>query len=179
MKKLIGKTLFGLLLTALFLLPFFGWISAEPVPYTDPDGFFTVVPPDGWKTDDSSYMGQGVVMRGPAGEGGTEPVIQLIHEPSGIVTLDVQWHTRLGQIRYDLQRVKFLGLEDHEDLSPPYSQAKYSYVDGEKNFKALIRLYKHEDRFYLFTAASPEDEFEGLTTVFLSVFDSFRPGAGN
>ena len=44
---------------------------------------------------------------------------------------------------------------------------------------ALMRLYKHDDRFFLFTAAAPEEEFERLETVFLSVFDSFRPAPGN
>jgi hypothetical protein len=179
MKWILGKTLFGMVLALLFLLPFFGWISAEPVPYRDPEGFFAVVPPDGWKTDDSGYMGQGVIIKGPAGKAGTEPVVHLIHEPSGIVTLDVQWHTKLGQIRYDLDRVKFLGLEDHEDLDPPYSQAKYSYVEGEKTFLAMVRLYRHRERFYLLTASAPEGEFEGLSPLFRSVFDSFSPGEGN
>ena len=179
MKRILGKTLFGMVLTLLFLLPFFGWISAEPVPHRDPDGFFTIIPPDGWKTDDSGYMGQGVIMKGPAGKAGMEPVVLLIHEPSGIVTLEVQWHTKLGQIRYELDRVKFLGLEDHEDLDPPFSQAKYSYMEGEKTFLSMIRLYKHRDRFYFLTASSPEEEFEGFSALFLSVFNSFTPGEGN
>jgi hypothetical protein len=179
MKKVIGKILFRAALAVLFLLPFFGWLGAEPVPFKDPEGFFTVTPPDGWKTDDSGYMGKGVVMKGPAGAAGVEPVVHMIHQPSGIVTLDVQWHTRLGQIRYDRERVKFMGLEDHEDLNPPYSQAKFSYVEAERTYISFMRLYKHEDRFFLFTAAAPEEEFEGLATAFLSVFDSFRPGTGN
>ena len=179
MKKILGKALFGLVLAILFLLPFFGWISAEPVPFKDPEGFFSVTPPDGWKTDDSGYMGKGVVMKGPAGKAGIEPVVHMTHQPSGIVTLDVQWHTRLGQIRYDLERVRFQGLEDHEDHDPPYSQAKYSYVENDRTYLAMMRLYKHADRFFLFTAAAPEEEFDGLSAAFLFVFDSFRPGPGN
>jgi hypothetical protein len=124
-------------------------------------------------------MGKGVIMKGPAGEAGVEPVVHMIHQPSGIVTLDVQWHTRLGQVRYDRERVKFQGLEDHEDQDPPFSQAKFSYVEGERSFVALMRLYKHGDRFFLFTAAAPEEEFGALSALFLSVFESFRPGTGN
>jgi hypothetical protein len=178
MRKPPGRIFFGLALTALFLLPLRGGVGAEQKPFEDPEGFFTVILPDGWTVEDSGYMGKGVIMKGPAGKGGGQPAVSVIHEPSGILALDVQWHTRLGQIRYDLERVRFLGLEDHEDRNPPYSHAKYSYVSGAQNFVAMVRLYKHDSRFFLFSASAPEEEFESLAATFMAVFDSFRPGTG-
>jgi hypothetical protein len=178
MSRAAKKAFLGVVLAGLFLLPFFSWLAAEPAPYRDPDGLFTIVPPNGWKNDDSGHMGKGVVMKGPAGESGIEPVVHLICEPAGIVTLDVMWHTRLGQIRYDLQRVKFISLEDHEDESPPYSQARYSYRDQDRTYLADIRLVMHDKRFFFMTAVAPEEEFETNFPAFKAVFDSFRPGGG-
>jgi len=172
----IWKVLFGLALTALFLLPFFSWIGAEPVPYRDPGGIFSIDTPEGWKADDSGYMGKGVVMKGPAGPAGIEPVIHLLHEGAGIVTLDVLWHTHLGRLRYDLERVKFQSLKDFEEESPPFSQARYTYGDGDVNYKAITRALMHNERFFLLTAASPAGEFEGLLPLFTATFDSMRPG---
>jgi hypothetical protein len=178
MNRAAKKVLFGAVLAGLFLLPFFSWLSAEPIPYRDPDGLFTVVPPSGWKNDDSGHMGKGVVMKGPAGESGIEPVVLLTYETAGIVTIDVMWHTRLGQLRYDLQSVKFRSLEDHEDKSPPYDQARYSYRDQDRTYLADIRLVMHDKRFFFMTAVAPEEEFETNFPAFKAVFDSFRPGGG-
>ncbi len=179
MSRAAKKTFFGMVLAGLFLLPFFSWLAAEPVPYRDPDGLFSIVPPNGWKHDDSGHMGKGVVMKGPAGESGSEPVVSLICEPTGIVTLDVMWHTRLGQIRYDLQRVRFQSLEDHEDESPPYYQARYSYRDQDRSYLADVRLVMHEKNFFFMTAVAPEEEFERHSPVFQAVFASLRPGGGD
>jgi hypothetical protein len=179
MSRAVKKIFFGTVLAALFLLPFFSWLAAEPVPYRHPDGLFSIVPPSGWKNDDSGHMGKGVVMKGPAGESGFEPVVHLVYEPAGIVTLDVMWHTRLGQIRYDLQRVKFLFLEDHEEESPPYYQARYSYRDRDRSYLADVRLVMHDKQFFFMTAAAPEEEFETYAPVFQAVFESFRPGGGD
>jgi len=170
------KTLFGLALTALFLLPFFNWIGAEPVPYRDPEGAFSIDTPEGWKADDSGYMGKGVVMKGPAGPAGIEPVIHLLHEGAGIVTLDVLWHTHLGRLRYELDRVKFQSLDDFEEAEPPFSQARYTYGGGGVSYEVITRALMHDKRFYLLTATSPVGEFEGLLPLFRATFDSMRPG---
>ena len=93
-KRLLAALVCG----GLFLLPFFGWLAAEPTPYSDPAGHFTITPPDGWSTDDSGHMGPGLVAKGPADAAGAEPLIHLTHEAAGIVTLEVRWQTLLGQI---------------------------------------------------------------------------------
>jgi len=174
--RLLGKILFGLVLTILFLLPLFSWIAAEPAPYSDPEEFFTIDIPNGWKADDSGHMGKGVIMKGPAGPAGMEPIIHLLHEPAGVVTLDVQWPTHLGRLRYELEKVKFLKLEDFEKDVPPFSQAHYSYAEGGKAFQALTRMFLSGERFFLITAAAPEGEFDGLQPLFQRTFDSLSPG---
>lgn len=174
--KTLSKCLAGVVLTLLFLLPLFSWISAEPVRYEDAEGHFTILSPQGWKTDDSGHMGPGVIMKGPAGPSGVEPVIHLTHEPTGIVTLDVMWHTHLGRIRYDLERVQFKGLEDFEEHDPPYYQARYSFTAGESTQEAFARMVRIGERFYLLTATATEGEFEQLDKLFNEIFDSLRPG---
>ena len=178
-QRAVKKALFAAFLGGLFLVPFFSWIAAGPVPYHDGEGFFSIVPPEGWKTDDSGHMGPGVVIKGPAGPSGIEPVVHLLHQPSGIVTLDVQWLTRLGQIRFDLESVRFLSLEDHETADPPYYQARYSYMEKSLPYHALVRLVKHDDHFYFMTAAAPEGEFEEHLPLLQNVLESFRPGGGD
>jgi hypothetical protein len=163
----------------LFLLPFFGWLAAEPTPWVDPGGVFSFTPPDGWSTDDSGYMGPGLVARGPAEGAGAAPLIHLTHEAAGIVTLDVRWQTLLGQMRFDYEALRYLSIEEHEGATPPYAQALYSYRRGPQEFVALTRLVRAEGRFFQITAVTPEAVFAGLHPVFLAAFDSFRAGTGN
>jgi len=171
-KRLLSALTFG----GLFLLPFFGWLAAEPTPYNDPAGHFTLTPPDGWSTDNSEHMGPGLVAKGPADASGTEPLIHLTHEAAGIVSLDVRWQTLLGQMRFDTERLKYLAIEEHPDAKPPYGQAAYSYQRGSQKFLALSRLVLAQGRFYLLTAAVPEGEFEPLRPALIASFDSLRTG---
>ena len=161
----------------LFLLPLFGWLAAEPTPYRDPAGHFTLTPPDGWSTDDSGHMGPGLVARGPAGTAGAEPLIHLTHEAAGIVTLEVRWQTLLGQLRFDNERLRFLAIEEHPDASPPYAQSIYIYRRGDRGYQALTRLVLAGGRFYQMTAAVPEEDFDLLHPALVAAFDSLRTGA--
>ena len=172
----LRRLLAAALSVGLFLLPLFGWLAAEPTPYRDPGGLFSFTPPEGWATDDSGHMGPGLVAKGPAGAGGAEPLIHLTHEPAGIVTLDVRWATLLGQMRFDLERLRYLSLEEHEDAKPPYAQALYSYWRGEQEFVSLSRLVLANERFYHLTAVAPAEVFTSLHPVFLACFDTFRVG---
>ena len=178
MTRVLGKVFFGAGLSFLFLLPFFGFLSAEPVPYRDPGGIFSVNVPEGWSTDDSGHMGPGVVMKGPAGEAGVDPVMHLLHEKAGIVTLDVQWPAYLGRIRYEREKVKFVKLEDFDEAKPPFSEARYSFVDGGRTYGALSRMFLSGGRFFLITATAPEGEFDEFLPLFRSTFNSLLPGEG-
>ena len=171
-KRLLSTLVFG----GLFLLPFFGWLAAEPTPYREPAGLFTFTPPDGWSTDDSGHMGPGLVAKGPADASGAEPLIQLTHEPAGIVTLEVRWQTLLGQLRYDYERVRFLAIADHSDADPPYAQSVYLFQRGGKSYQALIRLVLAKGRFYQMTFAGTEEQFEPLYPALIASFDSLRTG---
>jgi len=174
MKRLLGKGLFGAVLTALFLMPFFSWISAEPVRYQDTEGLFTIRIPEGWTAEESNFMGKGVIMKQADREDGQGPLFHLVNEAAGVVTLDVYWHTHLGRLRYDLEKVKFQGLEDHEDQSPPYYDARYSFSEGEIRKRAIVRLVMIDQRFYLMTGAALEEEFEELEPLFLKTFRSLQ-----
>jgi len=171
-KRLLSTLVFG----GLFLLPFFAYLAAEPAPYGDPAGRFTLTPPDGWSTDDSGHMGPGLVAKGPADASGNEPLIHLTYEEAGIVTLEVRWQTLLGQLRYDTERQKYLAIEEHPDTVPPYAQAAYSYQHGTRKFLALTRLVLAQGRFYVLTATAPEQEFELLRPALIASFDSLRTG---
>jgi hypothetical protein len=160
----------------LFLLPFFGWLAAEPTPYVDPAGHFTFTPPDGWSTDNSEHMGPGLVAKGPADASGAEPLIHLTHEASGIVTLEVRWQTLLGQLRYDNERVRFLAIAEHPDADPPYAQSVYLFQRGGQGYQALIRLVLAKGRFYQMTFAGTEEDFELLYPTVVAAFDSLRIG---
>ena len=149
--------------------------AAETVPYREPQGAFSFTPPPGWLTDDSGHMGPGLVAKGPAVEG-SEPLINLTHEKAGIVTLDVRWTTLLGQMRFDYEKLRYLSLEDHEEATPPWSQALYSYQRGEQAFVSLTRLVLANGRFYLMTAVAPDAAFAELHPAFLASFDSLEPG---
>jgi len=177
-RSLVGRCarrLFAtLVFSGLFLLPLFGWLSAEPTPYRDPAGFFSFTPPDGWSVDDSGHMGPGLVAKGPAGEGGVEPLIHLTHEPAGIVTLEVRWQTLLGQMRFDNERLKFLALKEEEEAKPPFGQAVYVYQRGDKSYQAVTRLVLAKSRFYQLTAVAPESEFFDLFPTMTAAFDSLR-----
>jgi hypothetical protein len=166
----------ALVVGALFLLPLFGWLAAEPTPYTDPAGFFSITPPEGWATDDSGHMGPGLVAKGAPDAAGGEPLLHLTHEPAGIVTLEVRWQTLLGQLRFDTERLKYLAIEEHPDATPPYAQTAYSYQRGDQKFLALTRLVLARGRFYLMTATVPEAEFEPLKAALVASFDSLRIG---
>jgi len=160
----------------LFLLPFFGWLAAEPTPYVDPAGLFTFTPPDGWSADDSGHMGPGLVAKGPANASGAEPLIHLMHEAAGIVTLEVRWQTLLGQLRFDSERVRFLAIAEHPDAVPPYAQAVYLFQRGGQGYQALIRLVLAKGRFYQMTFAGTEEDFEALYPALTASFDSLRAG---
>ena len=175
MKRFAAALLGG----GLFLLPFFGWLAAEPTPWVDPGGVFTFTPPDGWSTDDSGHMGPGLVARGPGGAGDAAPLVHITHEPAGIVTLEVRWQTLLGQMRFDYEALRYLSIEEHEGAVPPYGQALYSYRRGAEEFVALTRLVLADGRFFQMTAVTPEAVFADLHPVFLAAFDSFRPGTGD
>ena len=172
------RLLAGLLCGGLFLLPFFGWLAAEPTPYRDPMGRFSFTPPDGWSADDSGHMGPGLVAKGPAEAGGEEPLIHLTHEPAGIMTLEVRWQTLLGQMRFDETKLTYLSLEDHEEARPPYSQALYSFQRGKRDYVALTRLTRAGGRFYQVTAVAPEAAFAGLHQAFLAAFATLRVAEG-
>lgn len=172
-----SKRLFtALIFSGLFLLPFFGWLAAEPTPYAEPSGLFTITPPDGWSADDSGHMGPGLVAKGPADAAGNEPLIHLTHEPAGIVTLEVRWQTLLGQLRFDNERVRFLAIAEHPEAAPPYAQSVFLFRRGERNYQALIRLVLAEGRFYQMIAAVPEDEFDLLYPSLVAAYDSLRTG---
>jgi len=155
----VGRWVKRLLATAvclgLFLLPLFGWLAAEPTPYRDPAGHFSLTPPQGWATDDSGHMGPGLVAKGPANAAGVEPLIHLTHEPAGKMTLEVRWQTLVGQMRYDNERMRFITLEEHPDAVPPYGQTMYLFRRGSQGYQALTRLILAKGRFYELTAASP------------------------
>jgi hypothetical protein len=160
----------------LFLLPLFGWLAAEPVPYVAPGGLFMFTPPEGWVLDDSGHMGPGLVAKGPAGPGGVEPLIHLTHEPSGIVTHEVRWQTLLGQMRFDYERLKFLAIKEQPDAVPVYGQAVYVYQRGNQSYQAVTRLVLANGRFYEMTAVALESEFFDLYPALVASFDSLRPG---
>jgi hypothetical protein len=172
----VKRLLAALLCGGLFLLPLFGWLAAEPTPYRDPDGLFTITPPDGWSTDDSGHMGPGLVAKGLPDAAGVEPLLHLTHEPAGIVTLEIRWQTLLGQMRFDYERLRYLSLEEHLDAPVPYAQALYSYSRGPKVYVALTRLVLAGGRFYQMTGTAPDEEFTALHPAFLAAFDSFRAG---
>ena len=171
-KRFLSALIFG----GLFLLPFFAYLAAEPTPYRDPAGLFTITPPDGWTTDNSEHMGPGLVAKGPADAAGTEPLINLTHEPAGIVTLEVRWQTLLGQLRFDNERVRFLAITDHSDAIPPYAQSVYLFQRGGRSYQALIRLVLAKGRFYQMTFAGTEEDFELLYPTLVASFDSLRTG---
>ena len=179
MKGFLKKSLLSLCLCLLVLLPFFSWISAGPLPYLSPEGLFEILPPEGWTSDDSGHMGPGIIMKGPAGESGTQPVFHLVYQPAGIVTLDVQWLTRLGQIRYDFQRVRFLSMKNYEEAVPPYSEALYTYLEKDLSYKAKARLVKEGDTFFFMTAVAAEEEFGEVEPLFSAILESFRTGKGD
>jgi hypothetical protein len=173
----LRKALAALACGGLFLLPLFGWLAAEPTPYRDPAGHFTITPPDGWSTDDSGHMGPGLVAKGPAGATGAEPLIHLTHEAAGIVTLEVRWQTLLGQMRFDNERMRFIAIEEHPDAKPPYAQTIYLFKRGDRGYQALTRLVLAKGRFYQMTAAIPEDDFDQLYPAVVATFDSLGTGA--
>jgi hypothetical protein len=168
------KALAALACGGLFLLPFFGWLAAEPTPYHDPAGHFSLTPPDGWSTDDSGHMGPGLVAKGPADAAGAEPLIHLTHEAAGIVTLEVRWQTLLGQMRFDNERLKFLAIEEHPDATPPYAQSVYVYKRGGQDYQSITRLVLDKGRFYQMTAAALEKDFDVLHPALVAAFDSLR-----
>ena len=174
MRRAVGRGIFGAVLTALFLMPFFSWISAEVMRYEDPEKLYTVGIPEGWKAEESSFMGKGVVMEPAGGDGQTGPMFQLLHEGAGVVTIDVYWHTHLGRLRYDLSKVQFQGLEDHEDQDPPWYQAIYTYSEGEAVRKAIVRLVMTNKHFYLMTGTAPEATFDEIAPLFIKTFDSLQ-----
>jgi len=171
-RRLISALIGG----GLFLLPFFGWLAAEPTPYREPSGLFSITPPDGWATDDSGHMGPGLVAKGPAGAAGIEPLIHLTHEAAGIVTHEVRWQTLLGQMRFDYERLKFLAIKEQPDADPVFGQAVYVYQRGNQSYQAVTRLVFAKGRFYEMTAAAPESEFFDLYPALIASFDSLRPG---
>jgi hypothetical protein len=170
------RVLAALVVGGLFLLPLFGWLAAEPTPYRDPVGFFTITTPDGWSTDDSGHMGPGLVAKGPADAAGIEPLIHLTHEPAGIVTHEVRWQTLLGQMRFDYERLKFLAIKEQTDADPVFGQAIYVYQRGNQSYQAMTRLVLSKGRFYELTAVVPESEFFDLYPALLASFDSLHPG---
>jgi hypothetical protein len=171
-KRVLASLFFG----SLFLLPFFGWLAAEPTPYRDPQGFFTFTPPDGWVADDSGHMGPGLVAKGPPDVSGVEPLIHLIHEASGIVSLEVRWQTLLGQMRFDNEQTRFIAIEEHPDAVPPYAQTNYLFRRGTQGYQALTRLVLAKGRFYQMTAAVPEEDFDLLYPALIASFDSLKVG---
>ena len=174
MRRVLGRGVFGAVVTALFLMPFFSWISAEVMRYEDPEGIYSVGIPEGWKAEESSFMGIGVVMEQAGGDEATGPNIQLFKEAAGVVTIDVYWHTHLGRLRYDLSRVQFQGLEDHEDQDPPWYQARYSYMEGEVRKRAVVRLVMAAESFFLMTGTADEADFEELDPLFVKTFETLK-----
>ena len=179
-KSLFGRwskrLFFTLIFGGLFLLPFFAYLAAEPTPYSDPEGHFTITPPEGWVTDNSGHMGPGLVAKGPADASGSESLIHLTHEAAGIVTLEVHWQTLLGQLRYDNERVRFLAIAEHPDAVPPYAQSIYLFQRGGRGYQALIRLVLAKGRFYQMTFVGTEEDFELLYPTVTAAFDSLRAG---
>jgi len=171
-KRLAVTLVFG----GLFLLPFFAYLAAEPTPYRDPTGQFSIATPEGWDTDDSGHMGPGLIAKGPAGPAGIVPLIHLTHEPAGIVTHEVRWQTLLGQMRFEYERLKFLAIKEQPDADPVYGQAVYVYQRGTQSYQAVTRLVLAKGRFYEMTAAAPESEFHDLYPVLIAAFDSLRLG---
>jgi hypothetical protein len=177
----VGRWVKRLLATAvclgLFLLPLFGWLAAEPTPYRDPAGNFTITLPEGWATDDSGHMGPGLVAKGTANAAGAVPLIHLTHEPAGKMTLEVRWQTLVGQMRFDNERMRFMTLEEFPDAVPPYAQTMYLYRRGDQGYQALTRLVLAGGRFYELTAAIPDDSFDELYPALVAAFDSLKVGA--
>jgi len=171
-RRLFSALVFG----GLFLLPFFGWLAAEPSPYHEPGGRFTITLPEGWSTDDSGHMGPGLVAKGPAGAAGVEPLIHLTHEPAGIVTHEVRWQTLLGQMRFDYERLKFLAIKEEPDADPVSGQTVYVYRRGNQSYQAVTRLVLARGRFYQMTATAPEVEFYDLYPALIAAFDSLQIG---
>jgi len=171
-KRLLSVLIFS----GFFLLPFFGWLAAEPTPYNDPAGLYRFTPPDGWLTDDSGHMGPGLVAKGPAGAAGVEPLIHLTHEPAGIVTHEVRWQTLLGQLRFDNERLKFLAINEQPNADPVFGQTVYVYQRGNQSYQVVTRLVLAKGRFYEMTAVAPESEFFDLYPAFVAAFDSLRIG---
>ena len=169
-KRLFSALVFG----GLFLLPFFAYLAAEPTPYREPAGLFTITTPEGWITDDSGHMGPGLVAKGPAGAAGVEPLIHLTHEPAGIVTHEVRWQTLLGQMRFDYERLKFLAIKEQPDADPVFGQAVYVYQRGNQSYQAVTRLVLAKGQFYEVTAVAPESEFFDLYPALVAAFDSLR-----
>jgi hypothetical protein len=79
-------------------------------------------------------------------------------------------------MRFDLERVRYLSLEEHEEAAPPYMQALYSFRRGEQEFVALSRLVLSGGRFYHVTAVAPAEVFTSLHPTFLASFDTLRIG---
>lgn len=174
MSRAVGRGFFGAVVLALFLMPFFSWISAEVMSFEDPEGRYSIGIPEGWKAEESTFMGKGVIMERAGGDGEKGPFIQLTSEETGVVTIDVYWHTHLGRLRYDLSKVKFLDMENHEDEKPPWYQARYSYSEGEVQHTAAVRLVMAGERFYLMTGTSAEASFEKFAPLFTKTFDSLQ-----
>ena len=166
----------ALVIGGLFLLPFFGYLAAEPTPYRDPAGVFSLTPPEGWDTDDSGHMGPGLVAKGPADATGIVPLIHLTHEPAGIVTHEVRWQTLLGQLRFDNERLKFLAIKEEPDANPVYGQTTYVYQRGGQSYQALTRLVLAKGEFFEMTAVAAESEFFDLYPALIAAFDSLRTG---
>jgi hypothetical protein len=171
-KRLCSALVFG----SLFLLPLFAYLAAEPTPYRDPGGKFSITVPEGWVIDDSGHMGPGLVAKGPAGPAGVEPLIHLTHQPAGIVTHEVRWQTLLGQMRFDYERMKFLAVKEQPDADPVFGQAVYVYQRGSLSYQAVTRLVLAKGEFFELTAAAPESEFFDLYPGLLASFDSLRAG---
>lgn len=158
----------------LFLLPLFGWLAAEPTPYRDPAGFFTITLPQGWLTDDSGHMGPGLVAKGPPTAGGVEPLIHLTHEPAGKVPHEVRWQTLVGQLRFDNDRLKFQAIKEDPDAVPASAQAVYVYQRGGQSYQAVTRLVLANGRFFELTAVALEADFFDLYPELTAAFDSLR-----
>ena len=173
-----SKRLFAtLVFSGLFLLPFFGWLAAEPTPYVDPGGHFTFTPPDGWSTDNSEHMGPGLVAKGPADASGAEPLIHLTHEPAGIVTLEVRWQTLLGQIALRQRAGAFPRDRGAPGRGPALRAIRVPVTSvAVKSYQALIRLVLLKGRFYQMTFAGTEEDFELLYPTLTASFDSLRIG---
>jgi hypothetical protein len=171
-KRAFSALVFG----GLFLLPFFAYLAAEPTPYHDPAGQFSLTPPEGWATDDSGHMGAGLVAKGPAGAAGIVPLIHVTYEPAGIVTHEVRWQTLLGQLRFDNERLKFLAIKEEPDAVPVSAQTTYVYQRGDQSYQAVTRLVLAKGQFFELTGVAPESEFYDLYPALIAAFDSLRTG---